>query len=68
MQGHFQRGGAYPISVVPRGDQFEVVNLQTSESHGLFASPSAAADKQDEVSDALRAKVRGDDEQAAAII
>lgn len=53
MQGYFQKGGAYPLTVIPKGnDTYEVRNLETDESHGTFDSISAATEKQEEVREA----------------
>ncbi len=48
MRGFADKGGAYPISVIPKGSgKFEVKNLETDESLGEYDSPSEAGDVQE---------------------
>lgn len=57
MRGFFEKGGNYPINVIPVGTDFEVRNMETGEVHYKGASPSEAGRIQEQVRQSLYAKV-----------
>lgn len=57
MRGYADKGSAYPISVIPKGNgTFDVKNLETGVIHGNFDDPVAAGDEQERQRQALFAK------------